>query len=80
MKTKLCNSSLPPEEKLLQMSFADIGLISDVFQYLKWTFPLAIFTDYYETPRWPPAGLPYNFSNLALNTGSLGAHTRLIGR
>jgi hypothetical protein len=62
------------------MSFADIGLISDVFQYLKWTFPLAIFTDYYETPRWPPAGSPYNFSNLVLNTGSVGAHTRLIGR
>ena len=72
--------SLPPEEKTLQMSFADIGVIADVFQYLKWTFPLALFTDYYDSPRWARTASPYNFSNLRLNTGSVGPNTRLVGR
>ena len=62
------------------MSFKDIGLVTDVFQYLKWTFPLALFTDYYDRPVWASPGATYNFSNLRLNNGVVGYSTQLIGR
>jgi hypothetical protein len=71
---------LPPVQKTLQFSFSDIGIVEDVFQYLKWTFPLALFSDYYDSPNFLTGGESQNFSKLNLNGGSIGYNTRLVGR
>jgi hypothetical protein len=79
IRAKLCQASLPPEEKILQSSFSDIALPSDVFQYLRSTFPLALFTDYYDSPFFLNADTA-SLTEQDLKTGSVGNNTRLIGR
>jgi hypothetical protein len=80
VKTKLTAGSLPPVEKTLQMSFSDIGVVDDVVQYLKWTFPLSLFTDYYDSAMFLPGGASQDLSKLRHNSGMIGQNTRLIGR
>jgi hypothetical protein len=61
------------------MSFSDIGLPNDVFQYLKWTFPLALFTNYYDSSKF----LTLNSSHISdrdVKRGSVGENTLQVGR
>ena len=80
IRTKLCQTSLPPVQKSLQFSFSDIGIVDEVFEYLKWTFPLALFSDYYDNPNFLTGGASQNLSKLNFNGGSIGHNTRLVGR